>query len=90
MENQKTEIRIYVACLASYNSGILHGAWIDALQDASAIRNEIKAMLDASPEECAENGRSMTMKALKARQFPNIKALIAWPRLRPLLPSMVH
>jgi hypothetical protein len=24
--------KIYVACLASYNNGILHGKWIDAVQ----------------------------------------------------------
>ena len=30
MTQQKTEIRIYVACLASYNGGILYGRWIDA------------------------------------------------------------
>lgn len=41
--------RIYVACLASYNNGCLHGAWIDADQDADAIRTEIRAMLKASP-----------------------------------------
>lgn len=28
-----SDIRIYVACLAAYNNGILHGAWIDADQD---------------------------------------------------------
>ena len=30
-----TEPRIYVACLAAYNNGILHGAWIDAAQVVS-------------------------------------------------------
>ncbi|MFK5980734.1 MAG: antirestriction protein ArdA [Rhizobiaceae bacterium] len=30
MEEQQTEIKIYVACLAAYTSGILHGGWIDA------------------------------------------------------------
>ncbi|MBL4616596.1 MAG: antirestriction protein ArdA [Robiginitomaculum sp.] len=54
MENQETEIRIYVACLAAYNSGILHGTWIDADQDASAIRAEIRTMLATSPETQAE------------------------------------
>lgn len=48
------EIRIYVACLASYNNGILHGAWIDACQDESDISEEVKAMLEASPVEDAE------------------------------------
>lgn len=46
--------RIYVACLAAYNNGILHGAWIDADQDAWAIWDEVKAMLAASPIAGAE------------------------------------
>jgi antirestriction protein len=41
--------RIYAACLASYNNGCLHGAWIDADQDVESIRAEIDAMLRASP-----------------------------------------
>lgn len=53
MEN-KSEIRIYVACLAAYNNGILHGAWIDADQEAWAIYDEIALMLRASPVEGAE------------------------------------
>ena len=47
-------IRIYVACLAAYNNGILHGAWIDADQDAEAIHDEVTAMLAASPIRGAE------------------------------------
>lgn len=46
--------RIYVACLAAYNDGILHGAWIDADQDAWAIYDGIAAMLKASPVAAAE------------------------------------
>jgi len=46
--------RIYVACLAAYNNGFLHGAWIDADQDADQIRDEIAAMLARSPVEDAE------------------------------------
>lgn len=45
-----TTPRIYVACLAAYNSGCLHGAWIDADQPAEDIWAEINAMLKASPE----------------------------------------
>jgi len=41
--------RIYVACLASYNNGVLHGAWIDAVQDADALQAEVATMLRASP-----------------------------------------
>lgn len=46
--------RIYVACLAAYNAGVLHGEWIDADQDAHDIREEIEKMLEASPEPHAE------------------------------------
>lgn len=46
--------RIYVACLAAYNSGYLHGAWINADQDADEIRAEIAAMLARSPMKGAE------------------------------------
>ena len=46
--------RIYVACLASYNGGCLHGAWIDADQDAEGIWSEVKTMLEASPDQFAE------------------------------------
>lgn len=48
------EIRIYVACLAAYNSGILHGRWIDAEQEPDAIRDGIGLMLKASPIPEAE------------------------------------
>lgn len=56
MRNQTltTTPRIYVACLASYNNGILHGRWIDADQDAGDIHAEIAAMLNVSPEPSAE------------------------------------
>ncbi|MAW80376.1 MAG: antirestriction protein [Parvularcula sp.] len=54
MSKPETEIRIYVACLAAYNNGILHGRWIDALQDSDAILEEIGKMLNASPINGAE------------------------------------
>ena len=54
MGKQKREIRIYVACLAAYNNRWLHGRWIDAAQDADAIRAEIADMLEASPISDAE------------------------------------
>jgi len=48
------EIRIYVADLAAYNNGKLHGVWIDACDDINNIWEQIKAMLAASPEDFAE------------------------------------
>ena len=50
----KGEIRIYVACLAAYNNGALHGAWIEADQDPYDIWNEVSTMLATSPIENAE------------------------------------
>lgn len=48
------EIRIYVACLAAYNNGRLHGRWIDATLGEDHIWQEVRAMLGASPEPLAE------------------------------------
>lgn len=45
-----TTPRIWVACLASYNAGTLHGTWIDADQSADGLYAEVQTMLDASPE----------------------------------------
>ena len=47
--------RIYVASLADYNAGRLHGCWIDANQTADAIREEIAQMLAESKESVAED-----------------------------------
>lgn len=46
--------RIYVACLAAYNNGVLHGEWISADQDADDIYAAIEAMLAKSPIPNAE------------------------------------
>tara|TARA_R110002072_G_scaffold63430_3_gene157835 strand:+ start:3764 stop:4270 length:507 start_codon:yes stop_codon:yes gene_type:complete len=49
-----TQPRIYVACLAAYNNGILHGEWIDATTDAEEMYAEVKRILRASPIPGAE------------------------------------
>ena len=46
--------RIYVACLAAYNNGYLHGAWINAAQEPWSIYDDVKAMLAASQAVGAE------------------------------------
>ncbi len=48
------EPKIYVACLASYNSGIFHGEWIDATQGQDVIQDEINAILKRSSISGAE------------------------------------
>lgn len=60
----RTTPRIYVACLAAYNSGRLHGEWIDLDGiDIDALNDRINAMLARSPEpnvtrrKCLDCGR---------------------------------
>lgn len=40
--------RVYVASLADYNAGVLHGAWIDCT-DPATMGEQVAAMLAASP-----------------------------------------
>jgi len=54
MQTTQSTIRIYVACLASYNNGKLYGRWIDAAQEADEIHEEIQDMLKGSTEPIAE------------------------------------
>ena len=46
---------IYVACLASYNSGRLHGVWIDATRGHDHIQEQVNEMLKNSPCEDIAN-----------------------------------
>ncbi len=48
------DIRIYVADLAAYNNGKLHGVWVNVCNALDDILAEVHAMLDDSPEELAE------------------------------------
>jgi antirestriction protein len=45
---------IYVASLADYNNGRLHGEWMDATRDPETIHADIAAMLARSKEPGAE------------------------------------
>jgi len=46
--------KIYIACLSSYNSGILHGAWIEPKADKDELEAQIAEMLKTSPSPDAE------------------------------------
>ena len=52
--NEKLNPQIYVACLASYNVGIIHGEYIDATLEADEIKEEIQIVLESSPIKDAE------------------------------------
>lgn len=49
-----TEPRIYVACLAAYNNGLLHGEWIYADQSADELHEAVARMLASSPQPGGE------------------------------------
>jgi antirestriction protein len=57
-EERKTQTglapKIYAASLSDYNAGRLHGAWIDADQDAEEIHADIHNMLAESRQPWAE------------------------------------
>lgn len=49
------DLRIYVASLADYNAGRLHGVWIDVEgKDVDELQAEVNAMLAESEEDAAE------------------------------------
>jgi len=53
-EEQLLHPRIYVASLADYNDGRMHGAWIDADQTEEELEQAVKEMLDSSTLPGAE------------------------------------
>ena len=59
METPKTqentsEPQIYVACLAAYNSGFLHGEWITPKADKEELLEQFEKVLKSSPIPNAE------------------------------------
>lgn len=52
-KTMKNTPKIYVACLASYNAGILHGEWVD-LFDCDDLNESVQSMLRKSPVSDAE------------------------------------
>ncbi len=53
-QNIDRDFQVYVADLAAYNAGKLHGIWIDALDDLDDIQQQIDVMLKNSPIGFAE------------------------------------
>jgi len=47
-------MKIYVACLAAYNNGILHGEWIKASSDVDKLQEGVDKVLQSSPAPDAE------------------------------------
>ena len=47
-------MKIYIACLAAYNSGYLHGKWIDVSNDEIEMETEAQKVIKTSPVPDAE------------------------------------
>ena len=74
------EIRIYVACLAAYNNGKLHGVWIDATDDIDDIQDQINDMLGS--------GQYMIMRVMVLIACQSMKVSRARSKSRVSLRSM--
>ncbi len=77
---QQSEVqpRIYVACLSSYNNGILHGEWINANQDVGGLWSDIAQMLAASPTPGAEEWAihdSEDFYGLRLNEYENVQTV---------------
>lgn len=46
--------KIYIACLAAYNSGHLHGKWVEPADTVEGLQEQIDEVLKSSPIEDAE------------------------------------
>lgn len=75
------DVGVYFACLASYNSGTLHGAWCD-LEEVSDV-DDIQAVIDyviaTSPTEGAEEWAVHDSSGL-----PSVLSGTEWPDLADL------
>lgn len=76
------DIGVYAACLASYNNGRLHGAWID-LEECSGLeelRHAIAWVLTTSPtpgaEEWAIHDSAGLPGCLSRTEWPDLSELI--------------
>ena len=88
-------IRIYVACLAAYNNGYLHGSWIE-VTDEDAIWQAVQNMLAASPiEEDAEEWAIHDYEGFEGAEvgeyysFSNVVELADYIRERGALGALV-
>lgn len=79
-----TETKIYVACLAAYNNGKLHGKWvtIDDETTAETLLESIAAILAVSPEPGAEEWAIPDYEGLPSSlgENPDLEKLIETAR----------
>ncbi len=86
MKNNSQQIgpKIYVACLAAYNAGQLHGEWINADREAHEILADIKSMLERSPESSAEEWAVHDYEgfhSISLSEWPDIERVLTLAKL---------
>lgn len=84
------DIRIYVADLAAYNSGKLHGVWIDATIELDEIQGCIQAMLKESLNPLQKGLPYTITKALALVALVSTKALRALEKRRVLFKVQIR
>jgi antirestriction protein len=78
------DVGVYIACLAAYNAGRLHGAWIDLEGDTDEddLQEAIAWILATSPEPGAEewamHDSSGLPSYLSGTEWPDLGQLVAW------------
>ena len=78
MQTQTQKPQIYVACLAAYNSGHLHGEWID-VDSEDQIREDINKILKSSPIPDAEEWSIHDHENIGAiGEYESIEKLVAY------------
>ena len=69
--------RIYVACLASYNAGTLHGKWIDLdYKSLEEVEDEIQVMLKQSKEPFAEEYAIHDYEGICCEEYESIRLIV--------------
>jgi len=75
---QQVSPRIYVACLAAYSNGHLHGEWID-IENEEQIRDEINSVLKTSPIAGAEEWAIHDYEGVgNISEYESIEKLVAY------------
>lgn len=72
--------RIYVACLAAYNNGVLHGKWIDVDTDLETLQEEIGKVIATSPVKGAEEYAIHDTEGfgpVEVGEYPSLKHVVA-------------
>lgn len=89
--------RIYVASLADYTAGYLHGCWIDANQPVEDIRKQVAQMLAKSRQPIAEEWAIHdydNFGTLRLSEFENLEHVAEVARLMaehgPLFADLVN